>query len=202
MQKVCGQNNWKKENIQARLESLQYQISPHFLFNNFNTLYGLIKENPDLARDYLLRLSTIYRNVLQHKHQEVIALEEELKALKAYLFLIKTRYQDDVKINMEINQNGEMYFLPPLSLQMLVENAIKHNAFDEDNPLQISLVQKKDYIQVLNNYHPNQKHNDSLGIGLDNIKKRYELLADRQIKVKETKAYFSVEVPLLQIVNE
>ncbi len=190
----------EREKTQAILNSLKHQISPHFLFNNFNTLYGLIAEDQDLAGEYLLKLSGLYRKVLQN-HEEVISIEEEIQAFKDYLFLLKIRFADDVQIDYALHfEEEESFFIPPLSLQTLLENAVKHNYFDENTPLQLQLQRNADRIELCNNLHPLvEEVENTFGIGLENITARYALLSDEEVRVRRTAQSFSVSLPLLTI---
>ncbi len=192
----------EREKAQAILHSLKHQISPHFLFNNFNTLYGLIAEDQDLAGEYLLKLSGLYRKVLQNQ-EEVISIEEEIQAFKDYLFLLKIRFAEDVQIHYDLHfEQEESFFIPPLSLQTLLENAVKHNYFDENTPLQLQLRRKDNRIELYNNLHPHlEEVENTFGIGLENITARYALLSDEEVRVTRTAQSFSVSLPLLKIEN-
>lgn len=194
--------NLEKENVQAKLAILTQQISPHFLFNNFNTLYGLIEQHPKDAKEYLMKLSSLYRNVLLKRNEELIPLSEEVDTLRDYIFLLKVRFGSDIQIKIDLGVMDTSYFIPPMSLQMLVENAIKHNRFDEDHPLLIAIERDGDHLKVTNHSRLGvETQTSSNGIGLENIRNRYQLLADRSIKVDRDENHFSVEVPLLQIVE-
>ena len=189
----------EKENVKARLRTLRNQISPHFLFNNFNTLYGLIDQEPQQAKAYLHKLSELYRQVLAKRNEELISLKEELETLEAYLYLIRVRFPQDIEIELSLEDEQGDYHIPPMSLQMLVENAIKHNAFDEDHPLKIHIEQVGDQITVSNSRQEKEEHALSMGIGLENIDDRYRLLSDRSIEIEESPASYRVIIPLLKI---
>lgn len=190
----------EREKTQAVLPSLKHQISPHFLFNNFNTLYSLIEEKSEKAGDFLLKLSALYRTILQNR-EEVIPMEEELRAFKDYLYLLKTRFHEDIQMEYRLEEiNLGQYYLPPLSLQTLLENAIKHSHFDEDHPLRLQLKQQGEWITLTNSiYKAKTEAVPSYGIGLENIRSRYELLSDREIEVRQTAEYFEVSLPLLSL---
>ncbi len=194
--------NLEKENVQAKLATLTQQISPHFLFNNFNTLYGLIEQHPKGAKEYLMKLSSLYRNVLLKRNEELIPLSEEIDTLKDYIFLIQVRFGSDIQVKIDVGEGEGAFYIPPMSLQMLVENAIKHNRFDEDHPLRIKIGRRGDRLKVENHSSLGiEKQSPSHGIGLENIRNRYQLLADRPVLVEQNEHHFSVEVPLLQIVE-
>lgn len=189
----------KRETIKAQLESIRNQIDPHFLFNNFNTLYGLIEEDSKLAKEYLLELSEIYRYILQNKDEEVVTLATEIDIAKSYMFLMKNRYAEAIHIEWQININESVHYLPPLTLQMLLENAIKHNSIEEENPLQVTISAENDgYIEVKNNL---RKRTDILStrLGLDNLKQRIHYLSDKPLEIIELENMFTVRVPLLRV---
>ncbi|MEZ5039096.1 MAG: histidine kinase [Saprospiraceae bacterium] len=192
----------EKEKVQAVLSSLKHQISPHFLFNNFNTLYGLIEEDAKLAGEYLLKLSTLYRNMLQNQ-EEVVAIREELKAFQDYLFLLKIRFAEDIQIVDELFfLEEEHFFIPPLTLQTLLENAVKHNHFNQTHPLKIWLKRNGGRIEFSNAFFPLEKPRmTSIGIGLENICTRYELLSDEAVEITQTDKLFFVSLPLLRLEN-
>ncbi|MEM6799781.1 MAG: histidine kinase [Bacteroidota bacterium] len=191
----------EKENVKARLNTLRNQISPHFLFNNFNTLYGLIDQEPKEAKTYLKKLSELYRQVLAKRNEELITLAEELETLEAYLYLIRVRFPEDIQIDLEVEERPEQFHLPPMSLQMLVENAIKHNAFDEDHPLKIKIRQSEAEIEISNTLHAQKETPASHGVGLENIQNRYQLLSDKAIRIEKSIDTYSVIIPLLSISN-
>lgn len=188
----------QKENITARLETLTAQISPHFLFNNFNTLYGLIHEDTQLAGEYLLQLSEIYRYVLQHRDVEIVSLSQELVIGQSYLYLLSKRYGNNLQYNIDIpDQSLNHYFLPPLSLQMLLENAIKHNIIEDDSPLQVDIYKAQETLVVSNSYQPKNKSAENTQIGLNNLKARYAYLSNIAIEISQQNGHFQVILPLL-----
>ena len=190
----------EKENTKAQLTLLKNQISPHFLFNNFNTLNGLIQEDAAAASQFLEQLSNIYRSVLKYRMEEVISLEKELTTLSAYIFMLQTRFGESLKIEenyLELKKNT--YFIPPFTLQLLLENAVKHNGFDNANPLVVQLVLVENTMQITNNYAPLKTPIESTGMGLKNIQQRFSLLSDQQISIQQTATFFQVVVPLLSI---
>ena len=149
-----------------------------------------------------MKLSSLYRNVLLKRNEELIPLSEEVDTLRDYIFLLKVRFGSDIQVKIDLGAMTTPYFIPPMSLQMLVENAIKHNRFDEDQPLLITIKREGDHLKVENHSSLGaEPQTSSNGIGLENIKNRYQLLADRTIRVDRGEHHFSVEVPLLQIVE-
>ena len=183
--------------IQAQLEYLKTQIDPHFLFNNFSTLTSLIEDNPQLAVEYVQGLAIIYRHVLSDQKQHVIRLADEMTFIESYLFLYQTRYQDSLIVEKNIPADIMDKYFATGSMQLLVENAIKHNAISRQRPLKIEIYAEEDYIIVKNNINPVTKRADSTGIGLKNIAERYHLLSKQQIVIEHNSNSFLVKVPLL-----
>lgn len=202
-------SNWKaslvkaeqleKEQVKAQLGELQNQLSPHFLFNHFNILYSLIDEAPDKAKEFLDRLSEIYRYVLGHQHVALIELEKEVLFLEHYIFLMKTRFGDKVQISVNLDKDPSSYRIPPLSLQILLENALKHNEASAERPLGIKIWQEQSSIFVVNNIQPRSFPSRGTQTGLQNIQKRMRFLSDRPVVIKKEKGYFTVELPLLML---
>ena len=189
----------KKEQMATRYESLKNQVNPHFLFNSLNALTNLVYEDQDLAADFIRQLSKVYRYVLETRSKEVVSLETEMKFVESYLFLQHIRFDD--KLRVEASVSGfENRMLPPLALQMLLENAIKHNTIAKDEPLTISIRVEEDMLAVENNLQiKNIPTEESSGMGLANIKARYEFLSDKPVVVEKTESYFRVKLPLLSI---
>lgn len=186
----------KKEQVENRLEVLKNQINPHFLFNSFNTLTSLIEEAPDLAVEYVEKLSDFFRNILQYREKDLISLEEELAVLDSYLFLLHKRYGDNLLVDIGL-QPTEGYIVP-LALQLLVENAVKHNIVSASKPLHLRLYAEGDYWVVENSLQPRISRPESTGLGLKNIIKRYELLTHKEIRIEQTEHFFRVGIPIIQ----
>lgn len=198
--------NWKKleldavklrnENLTSKYESLKSQLDPHFLFNSLNVLTNLVYHDADKSARFIKQLSEVYRYVLEVRNKELVPLEEELKFVESYLFLQQIRFGDKLKVNNKLE--GVEGSIPPLALQILVENAIKHNVISEDDPLTISMFIQDNHVVVENNLQKKIRLIEgSTGIGLDNITKRYEFLSNRKIVVEETPVNFIVKLPLL-----
>jgi len=188
----------EQQATKAQLEFLKMQIDPHFLFNNFSTLTSLIEEDPQLAVEYLQRLSAIYRHVLKEQEQHVVRLKEELEFIDAYLFLYKTRYQDSLVVEVNITGNLMEKGIATATLQLLVENAIKHNSISKQEPLTIHILAEEEYLIVKNNINHTLKRVESTGLGLKNITERYLLLCNQEILVEQTPSEFVVKIPLLE----
>lgn len=192
----------KQENLNSQLEALRMHIDPHFLFNNLNVLSALIEKNSKDAQIFLERFADVYRYVLQYKKEELVALNTELAFISSYVFLLKKRFEEQCIINIDIpDQLSDKVCIPPLSLQMLVENAIKHNKVSEQQPLFIDIyMEDQDTLVVKNNYQPKQQAEEGLmHTGLENISKRYRYLSDRSISILQTAELFTVKLPLLEL---
>ncbi len=188
----------KKEAITAKYESLKNQVNPHFLFNSFNVLTNLVYEDQDVAAKFIKKLSEVYRYVLEARNKELVSLTEELKFVEAYIFLQKIRHSDSLKFENKLGiVNGLK--VAPMALQMLVENSIKHNIVAENQPLTIYMFSEGDYIYVSNAL---QKKNiikeAGSGIGLANIRARYEFLSNVPVKVEEENNEFKVGLPIIK----
>jgi two-component system, LytTR family, sensor kinase len=188
----------KRENLNAQLEALRTQVNPHFLFNNLNTLVSLIPENPTHAVDFVQQLSKVYRHILEVKDAKSISLKEELEVLQAYAFLLKTRFGNNLKVNIDIAPEKINRKIVPLSLQLLMENAIKHNIVSSTRPLQINIFAENGSLIINNNLQMKNQITESTGIGLDNIRNRYKLLGDKEVKVTATATNFTVSIPLIE----
>jgi LytS/YehU family sensor histidine kinase len=187
----------RKNTVQAQLDALKLQLDPHFLFNNLSTLTSLIEDDQQLAVDYVINLSSIYRYMLSNRVQNTIRISEELEFISAYLFLYRTRYGEAISIVMpEINTYQDKS-IAPLTLQLLVENAIKHNLFSRHVPLMINIYFEDGYIVVHNNKTPKPTGEPGSKMGLKNISERYILLGHIEPIVTETADSFEVKVPLL-----
>lgn len=187
----------QNELTQANLAILTHQLDPHFLFNNFNTLYYLIDENQDLAKRFLKNMSNIYRHILQSKNQRSIQASEEYEIAQQYLAMLQLRYEDALMIDDQIEAaHLRERFLPPLVMQQLLENIIKHNQVDTAQPLRIQLSSMADAVTIKNQLIPKSSA-PSTGIGLPNIVARYQHLGRDQVQIEQCEQSFSVTIPLL-----
>lgn len=186
----------KKENLQARLSLLQEQVSPHFLFNSLGTLRSMLQD--EAPREFIQRLSEVYRYLLSNRMADLVALREELDFTLAYLHILNERFEDALAIDIKIADSALQKRLPPASLQLLVENAVKHNVATADSPLLIRIqTVEEDGLTVTNSIQKKNKTRDSLGSGLNNIRERYRLLTGLDIVVEETDTSFTVRIHLL-----
>lgn len=187
-----------KENIRSQFEALKSQLDPHFLFNSLNTLAALIDDENEPAQTYLEQLSDVYRYVLVSQQQETVPLHEELAFVDSYVYLNKTRFRDNLIVRNELPQEAMHRPVPPLSIQILVENAIKHNVVSRDKPLTLRLsIDAHGYITVANNVQKKNVLEKSTKIGLQNMINRYALLTSEKVEVLHTADVFSVRIPPL-----
>jgi len=187
----------EKDKMMFQFETLKSQVNPHFLFNSFNTLISTIEEDPDAAVVYVERLSDFFRVMLTLREKNLIPLQEELDLIRDYAFLQQQRFRENLQVTIEVPQSALQKSVAPLTLQLLLENAIKHNTISKARPLQVSVFVKGDYVVVQNNCQPKQTQEPSTKIGLENIRSRYRLLGAPDIEVAHTNACFTVKIPLL-----
>ncbi|MDX1476335.1 MAG: two-component regulator propeller domain-containing protein [Saprospiraceae bacterium] len=186
-----------KEKIESQFMALKAQINPHFLFNSFNTLVTIIDESPDIAVEYVEKLSDFYRSILQFREKETISLQEEIEVVRNYWFLLQKRFGNNLRLDVHIN--GQKSNIPPLTLQMLVENAVKHNIISKSRPLNIEIsLDAGNYISVRNNKQKKQGPVSSTHFGLQSIVNRYQLLSDKKVIIEEDDYHFKVSVPVLK----
>ena len=181
----------------AKFESLKNQLDPHFLFNSLNVLTALIGENPKQAEKFTTKLSKVYRYVLQQKDKDLIPLEEELKFAKSYMELLNMRFEGGIRfIIPETVSNPDLKIIP-LSLQLLLENAVKHNVITSDNPLEIKIKEENGYLTIENNINLKDSIGKSTKVGLQNINQRYSLITDKKVEITSKNQIFKVKLPLL-----
>lgn len=189
----------QKENLQSRFEVLKQQVNPHFLFNSLNVLTSLIKVDANLAESFTEQLSKVYRYVLENKEKDLVSLRTELEFLKAYLFLLEIRFMHKLEVNLRIDDRYHDYQILPIAIQLILENAIKHNTFSRAQPLQIDLfVDDRQCLNIVNNLNVRETKLVSTGVGLENIKRRYLLVSDKTPEFLKTHAQFIARLPLLK----
>lgn len=181
----------------AKFESLKNQIDPHFLFNSLNVFSSLIEENPENAQKFTSSLSKIYRYVLEQRDKELVDIEEELAFAKTYMSLLKMRFENSIFYELPENVNNPEAKIVPLSLQLLLENTVKHNVVSEKKPLHIRIFERNNCLIVQNDLQKKEVLKDRQGVGLQNIISRYAILTDRKVTVAQTENEFTVELPLL-----
>ncbi len=187
----------RQDKLEMELGALRSQVDPHFLFNSFNVLSGLIDEDPDKAQVFLARLSSIYRYVLEQRNETTSTVAEELNFAQQYLSLQQTRFEDSIQLDTQISKEGLVKKIPSLSLQLLLENAVKHNGFNPTNPLQIKIREEQGQLVVQNSRKARRSLAKSSGMGLQNIKDRYKLLSEQEPEVRSDTLSFTVKLPLL-----
>lgn len=189
----------KREALQRQYESLKNQLSPHFLFNSLTALKVLIQEAPDKAQNYVNSLSKALRYTLQSNEKQLVTLHEEMEFMHSYLYLIRMRYDTNLNVNSEIDENLLLLRLPPLTIQTLVENAIKHNEISKRKPLRIDIVTTgKQSLFVRNNIQKKYTEESGTGLGLSNLSKQFEILIGKDIIINRTDEFFTVEIPLIK----
>ena len=188
----------KQAQIRSELQGLRNQVNPHFLFNSLNTLMHIVGEDQDLAKRYLQRLSKVYRYILESRSEPLIPLSDELAFIRAYNFLQEERFRGNLQVDIRVDETFENYKIVPLSLQILFENAIKHNIISRKHPLLIEVyVNEHMQLVVTNNLQRKRQVLDSTQVGLENISKRYSYFTEKSIEIHEDEQYFTVSLPLI-----
>ncbi|MFV8340237.1 histidine kinase [Flavobacterium sp. LB3P21] len=200
--KAYNENKVKEQKIiagtaNAKFESLKNQIDPHFLFNSLNVLSSLIEENPDNAQRFTISLSKIYRYVLEQKDKELVSLEEELAFAKTYMNLLKMRFENSLFYELPTTAINSEAKVVPLSLQLLLENTVKHNVVSEQRPLHIRIYVEGDYLAVQNDYQKKEVLQERQGVGLQNIVNRYGIITNRKVLIAQNEKTFTVKIPIL-----
>ena len=188
---------FKKESIRAQYESLKNQVNPHFLFNSLNTLSSLIDLDKESSKEFLDDLSSVYRYVLQHKDEEIVLLEKEMEFIYSFVELLKKRHGKGVAFHFNVRPEDLKKGIPPMSLQLLVENAVKHNIASRKKPLKVKVFSQGEWLVIRNNLQK-KKNVISTGLGLPNIQNRYNFLIDQEIEIFEDSKIFEVKIPLIQ----
>lgn len=189
----------QKENLQSQFEVLKQQVNPHFLFNSLNVLTSLIKVDPNLAETFTERLSKVYRYVLENKEKDLVNLNTELEFLAAYLFLLEIRFMGKLIVELKIDKSYYDYLILPLAIQLIIENAIKHNTFSKTQPLKIDIsIDENHVLNIVNNLNLRENRLVSTGVGLENINRRYSLVSDQHPVFEKTTTHFIAKLPLIK----
>lgn len=186
----------------AKFESLKNQLDPHFLFNSLNVLTSLIGENPAQAEKFTTKLSKVYRYVLEQRNKDLVPVSEELKFAKTYMQLLGMRFEDAVQFHIPDEISDSDLKIVPLSLQLLLENAVKHNVVSPSKPLSITIYQEDNYLIIENNINPKEAIGKSTKVGLQNIADRYGLITQKGVKIENNNKTFKVSLPLLYKMND
>jgi hypothetical protein len=181
----------------AKFETLKNQIDPHFLFNSLNVLSSLIEENPDNAQRFTTSLSKIYRYVLEQKDKELVSVAEELSFAKTYMNLLKMRFENSLFYELPTENINPDAKVVPLSLQLLLENTVKHNVVSEQKPLHIQIFVEGDYLAIQNDFQKKEVLQSRQGVGLQNIVDRYSIITNRNVLIEQTEKTFTVRIPIL-----
>jgi sensor histidine kinase YesM len=186
------------ERTQAEMSVLKNELDPHFMFNSLNTLSHLILNDPQTAHAFNSKLSNVYKYILLNKERDLISLDDELEFIDNYFFLLKIRHENKVALEHELKENDGKVMILPCALQILVENAVKHNEFSEAHPLTIRIVKNGQYLKISNNSKPKTYQIRSTGIGLKNLSSRYKLICNRDIIIENSTERFTVKLPLIE----
>jgi two-component system LytT family sensor kinase len=187
----------KADNLGAQYELLKQQVNPHFLFNSLNTLKSMVELEDKNSVDFILKLSDFYRFTLENRKLDLIQLSEEIEILDAYMFLLKARFEEGIDLEYKINDEHYHTWVPPFTLQLLVENCIKHNVVSLDYPLHIILYSQGDQLIVENKLQLKKNPGRSTEMGLDNINRRYQHLLDKKIEIETNQDSFRVKLPII-----
>jgi sensor histidine kinase YesM len=189
---------FKAEMLMYKYESLQNQINPHFLFNSFNVLSDLVYEDQSKAVDFIRQLSQLFRYVLDSRDRDLVTIKEELEFLETYTYLLHTRFEEKLIIRQEF-EPGEGEMIVPMTLQLLIENCVKHNEISASKPLTVRIMRNGDFLKVENNLQSVSAGTDSKKTGLSNIVQQFKYFTTKEIVITETDRSFSVEVPIIQL---
>ena len=197
-QAAVNEEKLQSEMLEYQYKSLVNQVNPHFLFNSLNVLTSLVHEDPDLAVKFIQQLSKVYRYTLENRDRELVSFEEEKKLIEYYLFLLNIRFEDSLDIDLQLDENKKGMLIP-MALQILVENAIKHNMISKQKPLKIKIETCDGVVCVSNNLQLPENKPHSTGFGLENINKRLRLLSDKGLKLEQTETTFTAMLPILTV---
>ena len=186
----------ERSRAMAELEALKNQLDPHFMFNSLNTLSYLVEQDRNVALKFIEDLADIYRYILQNKQRALVQLSEDVEYLKRYYRLLQLRFGHSVHLDWDPPEQGDELFIPPISLQLLLENAVKHNEFDEHHPLEIEIRVRGNRLRFRNSKRGTMADAHSLNIGLDNLNERFKMTTDRPIAVSDGNNIFEVTLPI------
>lgn len=186
------------ELTQAEMTVLKNELDPHFMFNSLNTLSYLIQNDPVTAHAFNSKLSSVYKYFLLNKERDLITLNDELEFIENYFFLLKIRHDNKLEMETQLKENDGKAMVLPCALQILVENAVKHNEFNQNNPLKIMINRNEQYLKVSNNSKPKPYRVNSTGIGLKNLSSRYKLICNKDIIIENSAERFTVKLPLIE----
>tara|TARA_R110002012_G_scaffold208942_1_gene379022 strand:- start:20247 stop:21185 length:939 start_codon:yes stop_codon:yes gene_type:complete len=188
----------KSMNLGSQYERLNHQLNPHFLFNNLNALSTLMHNDLKKADLFLQKLSSIYRHISQNINEELVSLEEEISFLYDYISLLEIRFKDSLLVNIKIDEGDSKLYIPPVVLQLLIENVVKHNYFTIEKPVKVQIKQENNKLKISNTVQAKTQDVDSMGIGLQNISERYKFLGE-SIEINHGQDRFEVIIPLIEL---
>ena len=191
----------QKESLRTQYEALKAQVNPHFLFNSLNTLSSLVHDDPDVAEEFIDEFARFYRYILEIKDKNLVSLREELSMMESYVYLQKIRFGDALQVENRIDSGFMDHLLPPLTLQILAENAIKHNALSAEYPLLITLEIRNGFLLIRNNLQKRQEEIKSTGLGLLNLKEKYKILSETQPEFNQQDQTYTASIPLISQQN-
>ena len=194
---IVEKERLKQEHVQSQLEGLRNQVNPHFLFNSLNTLLGVIEEDPGAAKKYVQHLSNVFRYVLENRNDQLTTLKEELAFIQDYVFLQQERFREALNVDIHVPEEVQRKMIVPLSLQLLFENAVKHNVISSRRPLEIRVTVLEDSLIVQNNLQRREQTMPSTKVGLANIRDRYRFFTDHPVEVEDGPDFFTVTLPIL-----
>jgi two-component system LytT family sensor kinase len=197
--KALETERYKKENIEAQYQNLTSRLNPHFLFNSLNTLATIVEEDSNKAVDYIRELSIVYRYVLNSQKSTWTDLASELTFTNSYITLMKMRFEENLRVSLDIKENYKMYCILPLTIQLLIENAVKHNEISRKHPLDLKIHCEDEYLIVYNNKQKRTIMPSSTKVGLLNITERYRFLVNKEVIIEDTENTFTVKIPLVKI---
>ena len=187
----------KYAELSARFEALKARVSPHFLFNSLNTLTDLVEQEPKVATQFIQQMSSVYRYILEHRDEELVPLQSEMVAMKALLALYETRLPGALNIHFDMSDDAQHWYIVPMTVQTLIENALKHNYYSASSPLSLSLESDQEYLNIENSLNL-RKPTNSNQEGIESLKRRVLFICKKPIKVKREKTFFRVSVPLMR----
>jgi sensor histidine kinase YesM len=192
-QSLLEQERLRQENLIAKVENLKKQLDPHFLFNSLSVLSGVVYKDPVLADQFITKLSQVYRYVLEHNDEKQVALIKEIAVVKAYCFLLNVRFYNQVTLDVQLSETST--YVLPMSIQLLVENAVKHNRISRQQPLELRIYSSEDTLWVENSLNLKEEKEESTGIGLKNLEARYKYVTGKSIIIENNESIFRVGLP-------
>ncbi|WP_333863210.1 sensor histidine kinase [Sphingobacterium sp.] len=187
-------------NLEAQYELLKQQVNPHFLFNSLNTLKYMVESHDGQSAEFIIKLAAFYRFTLDSLKLNILSLREELAIMDSYVYLLKARFEDGLLVTQNLDAHVQETFIPPFTLQLLIENCIKHNIVSLEKPLHIRIYREEEYLIVENNLQERKIPEPSIGLGIKNISQRYLHLSDKEIEILKTDDTFTIKLPILHTI--